>query len=110
MQYSQDHEGSLPPLDNVMLLRNKLDAYLKFQDKVIDPATGEPFGVQTGDTFVSPLSGKPYQFVSRLTRIASSPPPAATMLFRDAPTPLPNKSTVVLEAFADGHVEGRFAQ
>lgn len=63
VQYSQDHEGSLPPLGNARLLRNTLDAYLKFQDKVIDPATGEPFGMQTGDTFVSP---------SPASRIASS--------------------------------------
>ena len=115
LQYSQDHDGKLPPMKNVALLRRELDPYLKFQDRVIDQATGQPFGPQSGDIFLSHLTDKPYHFVSALsdTPTTAIKRPASTVLFSDVPTVMSERekgARLVLEAFADGHVKGRAFQ
>ena len=109
-EYIQDNDKRLPPLRTLPALENALMPYLKQQEKFPDPATGQPFRVRGRDLFVSPLTGQPYLLAAALSGrpISQVADPASMVLLRDTLRTPSGAIQCVLEAFADGHVKGRF--
>lgn len=113
LEYTVDHDGTLPSLKTVPLLERDLAPYLKQQEKFPDPRTRKPFPVLGPKLYVSPLTGRPYRLSTGLSgkRAGKIAQAASTVLFSDTLTKRPAGETRwVLEAFADGHVKGRAVQ